>query len=387
MTRRRRPTAEPPARAAAPAAAEGILSVSAERRPPTHAAAARAAAACATVPPLRLARLQSLHARPDTLLESVDAEGRVDAADRSDWVGGELFEGELDEAAWRDQRAVCGELVPQDGELREDEVVDLRAGGPLEVHVPVGCVGHVACGLVDHQRVAVQVHEGRVGEELQQQRDARRVHRRLEEQAAAAAAQRELSKQVEEGGCPAAPGGGGLGAGLLEAEVGPEGGLVRHEGERHVGRCAGGEDRYAELVLLRRVQVERHVVHRPLLAHQASEERLEGLEPEEGGGESDAEGRAVAKRGVVQRHERVEKRRPRARMAQDEDGARVDGLPRDRTAIEQRLDRTQEGVERGDRRHEGDALPVVPPVDVPPPCPEELKPRQQANAADGVVLE
>ena len=70
---------------------------------------------------------------------------------------------------------------------------------------PVGCVGHMACGLVDHQRVAVQVHEGRVGEELQQQRDARRVHRRLEEQAAAAAAQRELSKQVEEGGCPAAP--------------------------------------------------------------------------------------------------------------------------------------------------------------------------------------
>ena len=62
------------------------------------------------MPPLRLARLQSLHARPDTLLESVDAEGRVDAADRGDWVGGELFEGELDEAAWRDQRVISGNL-------------------------------------------------------------------------------------------------------------------------------------------------------------------------------------------------------------------------------------------------------------------------------------
>lgn len=187
--------------------------------------------------------------------------------------------------------------------------------------------------------MTVQVHKRRVGEELQEQRHASRVHRRLEDKAAAVAAQAELAQEVEEGVCPALA---RRARRLLEGEVRPKRRLVCHEGQRHVGRGASAQHVDAQLVLLRRIEVEGHLVHGALLGHQPGKQSLERLEPQEGGREGHAEGAAVAKVDIVKRHQRVQKRRAGTWMAEDEDGPRIDALMGDRTSVQQHFDERQQ---------------------------------------------
>eukprot|EP00966_Prymnesium_polylepis_P125708 2906611-Prymnesium_polylepis.1 len=107
----------------------------------------------------------------------------------------------------------------------------------------------------------------------------------------------------------------------------------------------------------------------------------------EGRGEAGAERRARAKRLRVEGEELVQHRRAGARVAEHEKRPRVDRLPRDRATVKRDLDQAEARVDRREQREERHALPVRRPVDVPPARPQELEPREQADARDGVVLE
>ena len=60
----------------------------------------------------------------------------------------------------------------------------------------------------------------------------------------------------------------------------------------------------------------------------------------------------------------VQERGAGARVAEDEERARMDGLRRDFPRIEQPLDDAEQRVEDGDEQDEQNALPIVFPVDV-----------------------
>ena len=97
-------------------------------------------------------------------------------------------------------------------------------------------------------RTPVDVNELSVRKELQEEADTRRVGGRLEQQAhaLAASAQRELAQHQLEAFYPACAIAGGS---LFKGEVRPEGRLIRHEKEREIGRDAGRQNSYANLVL------------------------------------------------------------------------------------------------------------------------------------------
>ncbi len=116
-------------------------------------------------------------------------------------------------------------------------------------------------GLEDPRRVAVQVDEDRVGEGREQERDPRRVQRRLEDQPLAARLERQLGRQQPERRDPQPPFlVSGLGEGEVAAlELEPAARKVPGEVRRETGHR-----RQRQLVLGRLRQIQPDVVVRPL---------------------------------------------------------------------------------------------------------------------------
>ena len=255
----------------------------------------------------------------------------------------------------RDQRNVGKQRIVQRHIASEDRSLERLEVGLLQVHVPSGRVEVVLQRAIDRIRVAMDVHELRIGEHFQQQPNAGRVRRRLEDDRFVAVLEGELLREPQERRLP-----------LLD--LGP-----RHVAKRQIAlvvylavRKADAEieraetiEQQRELIFLRRLEAQGHVVHRPRAGEQKAKAAREVVfRRQERVRVDDLIGVGISKLRAILGDQIVQMRRPAPPMAEHEERRAHDRRREDLRTVSFLFAASKPGVEQADERDEERAVPI-----------------------------
>lgn len=253
--------------------------------------------------------------------------------------------------AWA--RALRGMETPGNSQLvedlilRQDKVFDVVLARSIQVAVAIILVGHVHTALEDFQWMPVRVNEFRFGEDLQKEGDSARVDRGLEDEPSVRSVQKgQLLQEGQESlfPFPALRWGAILTKGVVGTKQGG------HDAELQVRRAAAAQGVRGNLVLLRQAEGEPHVVHRPGLVHEESQQgRRPALENQKAVGKAALEGVGV-RQARIESEQVVEVCCASSRVADDEHRVRPRRDPFVLRPVQAGLDPRCNPVERGQRQ-------------------------------------
>ena len=193
----------------------------------------------------------------------------------------------------------------------------------------------------------------------------------------------DLLQEMREG---VAPPGEVFGVAVLKIVKLAKLGLASHEQQRRVGARAGAELVHGDLVLLRGVPRERHVVHRALRVHDEAEVRREPGHGEEAARKSNLK-RVGVREPRVLGQEVVKVRGSRARVTEHEHGLVVQLLCPDLGAVEEPVGDRADRVQCRHERDEEKPRKVSEVLDLRPSSAEKAGPLEEGDAAQRVVLD